>query len=146
MEDANLKVCELAYRRVDIADVVSACVCAMRKAGGIGFGRYVISAPPPMERSADLLRRLDVNAEEVMKRAVPGVEEVFEGRGWKFLRRMDRVYDSGKAVRELGWLPEYTFEKTVGRLERGEEWRSALALRVGKRGYHPMSTGVYTIK
>jgi hypothetical protein len=33
---ANLKVLELAYRRVDVADVVAACVCAMEKAGIAG--------------------------------------------------------------------------------------------------------------
>jgi hypothetical protein len=47
-------------------------------------------------------------------------------------------------VRELGWRPEWTFEKAVERIARGEEWRSPLTLRVGKLGYHAVSTGVYT--
>jgi hypothetical protein len=54
------------------------------------------------------------------------------------------VYDSSKAVKELGWNPNYTFGKTVERLVRGEQWKSDLTARVGKKGYHAVSTGVYT--
>lgn len=146
LDDDNLKVCELAYRRVDIADVVSACVCAMRRAGAIGFGKYIISAPPPVARGEEVLRMLDRDAGLVMRRAVPGVEEVFGERGWGFLGRVDRVYDSAKAVRELFWEPEWTFERVVERLRRGEGWRSELTEKVGRKGYHAVSTGVYTVR
>lgn len=54
---------------------------------------------------------------------------------WKWLERIDRVYDGGRAVEELGWNPEYTFERTVEMVEGGREWRSEVALTVGKRGY-----------
>merc|ERR1712070_326812 len=40
-EDDNLKVLELLYRRVDIHDVVSPHVCAMRKAKEIGWAKYI---------------------------------------------------------------------------------------------------------
>ncbi|KAK4452850.1 NAD dependent epimerase/dehydratase family protein [Podospora aff. communis PSN243] len=147
MEDANLKVCELAYRRVDIEDVVRACVCALRKAKEVRFGKYIISAPPPVvEKTEEVLRGLDEDAARVVKGAVPAAEAVFAERGWRFLERMDRVYDSSKAVRELGWQPEYTFEKVVKRLAGGKDWRSELTARVGKRGYHASSTGVYTVR
>src|SRR3954452_18562812 len=43
-EDANLKVNELLYRRVDIQDAVDAHLLALERAPEIGFGRYVISA------------------------------------------------------------------------------------------------------
>lgn len=151
----NLKVLELAYRRVDIADVVSACVCALRKGadaaegkeGGVSWGKYVVSGPTPFRREDGVLRELNGgDAEGVLRAAVPGVGEVFEGKGWSFLGRVDRVYDSGKAVRELGWEPEYTFEKAVARVARGEYWGSELALRVGKLGYHAVPTGVYTTR
>ncbi|KAK1671737.1 hypothetical protein BDP55DRAFT_675289 [Colletotrichum godetiae] len=157
-DDANLKVCELAYRRVDIADVVSAVVCGMERAEGIGFGKYIISAPPPFVTTATtldeneaaaaarstLLRRLDSDAGAVLAEVVPGCKAVFEKLGWRFLDRLDRVYDSSKAVRELGWRPQWTMEKVVERLARGEDWRSELTHEVGKKGYHAVSTGVYT--
>jgi nucleoside-diphosphate-sugar epimerase len=146
VDDANLKVCELAYRRVDIADVVSACVCAMRRAGAVGFGTYIISAPPPVERGEEVLRMLDRDAGAVMRQAVPGVEQAFGERGWGFLGRVDRVYDSAKAVKELFWEPQWTFERVVERLRRGEGWRSELTERVGRKGYHAVSTGVYTVR
>lgn len=146
LDNDNLKVCELAYRRVDIADVVSACVCAMRRAGAVGFGKYIISAPPPVEKGEEVLRMLDSDAGTVMRQAVPGVGEVFGERGWGFLGRVDRVYDSAKAVRKLFWEPEWTFERVVARLGRGEGWRSELTEKVGRKGYHAVSTGVYTVR
>ncbi|KAK4240314.1 hypothetical protein C8A03DRAFT_31540 [Achaetomium macrosporum] len=148
MDGENLKVLELAYRRVDIADVVSACVCAMEKAGKgeVGWGKYIISAPTPFKRDQETLKGLDKDAAEVFKKAVPGCGEVFERRGWKFLGRLDRVYDSTRAVEELGWRPDYTFEKAVEKVGRGEEWRSPLTFRVGKLGYHAVPTGVYTTR
>ncbi|EXF81798.1 hypothetical protein CFIO01_04846 [Colletotrichum fioriniae PJ7] len=51
-----------------------------------------------------------------------------------------------KAVRELGWRPQWTMEKVVERLARGEDWRSELTHAVGKKGYHAVSTGVYTTR
>lgn len=144
MGDENLKVLELAYRRCDIEDIVGAAVCAMRNAGEVRWGKYIISAPPPFGKDADVLEALERCPGEVFERVCPGVEAVLRSRGWKHLERIDRVYDSSKAVRELGWEPKYTFEKTVQRLANGEEWRSELTAKVGKKGYHAVATGVYT--
>ncbi|CCF41870.1 NAD dependent epimerase/dehydratase [Colletotrichum higginsianum] len=137
----------------------------MDRAADVGFGKYIISAPPPFSQPAihdddddddddddrdgkvvktQLLRRLDEDAGAALREAVPGCAAVFEKLGWGFLGRLDRVYDSSKAVRELGWKPEWTFEKVVERLARGEDWRSELTHRVGKKGYHAVPTGVYT--
>lgn len=146
----NLKVLELASRRVDLADAVGACVCAMDKAGRgegeVGWGTYIVSGPTPFEREDGVLRGLDEDAGRVFEAVCPGVGEVFERKGWRFLRRVDRVYDSGRAVRELGWKPVYTFQRAVEMVGKGEEWRSELSLRVGRLGYHAVSTGVYTTR
>ncbi|KAL1853133.1 hypothetical protein VTK73DRAFT_9084 [Phialemonium thermophilum] len=146
MTDENLKVCELAYRRVDIADVVESCVRAMERARDVGWAKYVISAPPLFTRDEKTLRQLDKNPAEAFRDALPDCEAVFAKKGWRFLSRIDRVYDSSKAARELDWRPQYTFERAIRKLAAGEEWRSALAIRVGRRGYHPVSTGVYTVR
>ncbi|KAK8148273.1 hypothetical protein G3M48_010558 [Beauveria asiatica] len=145
-DDANLKVLELAYRRVDLEDVVSACVCGMARARALGWARYVVSAPPPFasSRDAETLAALDRDPASVLRALVPGVDAVFQARGWAYLSRIDRVYDSSKAVRELGWRPKYTFAETVAMLAEGREWRSELTVKVGKRGYHAENTGVYT--
>jgi nucleoside-diphosphate-sugar epimerase len=144
LADENLKVLELCYRRVDVADVVSACACAMRRAKDIGWGRYIVSAPSPFRNDAATLKELDGDAAAAVVRAVPECRDVFEQRGWGFLGRIDRVYDSGRAVRDLGWEPQHTFASSIGKLQRGEEWRSQLTFKVGKRGYHAVSTGIYT--
>ncbi|KAE8162929.1 hypothetical protein BDV40DRAFT_264274 [Aspergillus tamarii] len=144
MSDENLKVLELAYRRCDIEDIVSASVCAMRKAKNIRWGKYIISAPPPFNHDIHTLNTLSQSPAEVITKIFPDVDFLFKEKGWKHLSRIDRVYDSSKAVNELGWNPTYTFGLTVDRLVRGEQWRSDLSARVGKKGYHPVSTGVYT--
>lgn len=145
MGEDNLKVLELTYRRCDIHDVVSACRSAMDAAKEIGWGKYIISAPPPFRRDDETLTALNAGrSADVLERVAPGVGDVFRARGWKFLPCIDRVYDSSRAVAELGWMPEYTFERTVERVKKGEEWRSPLARQVGRKGYHAVSTGVYT--
>jgi nucleoside-diphosphate-sugar epimerase len=147
LADDNLKALELAYRRCDLADVAAACRAAMLRAAGpdiAGWARFVISAPPPFARDEATLRLLNRDPQAAFEAAVPGVSAVFARRGWGFLRRLDRVYDSADAVRRLGWEPQYTFARTVERVAAGQEWRSDLALRVGKKGYHAVSTGVYT--
>ncbi|KAG5928336.1 hypothetical protein E4U42_000833 [Claviceps africana] len=144
MSDENLKVLELAYRRCDIEDVVSATVCAMANAKHIGWSKYIISAPPPFSPDDETLAALDRNPEAAFTRSVPMAGSVFADRGWSHLSRVDRVYDSRKAVRELGWRPRFTFETALARLQRGEPWRSALVEKIGMKGYHAVSTGVYT--
>ena len=144
MADENLKVLELAYRRCDLHDIVSASVCAMGRAKDILWGKYIISAPPPFNNDIQTLNALNRNPAEVLRKEFPELDIVFEEKGWKHLARIDRVYDSSRAVKDLGWNPKYTFEKTVQRLVRGEQWKSDLTATVGMKGYHAVSTGVYT--
>jgi nucleoside-diphosphate-sugar epimerase len=143
-EDDNLKVCELLYRRVDVADVVSAHVCAMREAKRIGWGKYIISAPPPFTRSDALLRSLDSDAASAITQARPLHTKILLDRGWKLPTRLDRVYDSSKAIAELKWEPKYTFERALELVKERKDWKSPLTEQMGKRGYHATPTGVYT--
>jgi nucleoside-diphosphate-sugar epimerase len=143
-EDDNLKVCELLYRRVDVADVVSAHVCAMREAERIGWAKYIISAPPPFTKSDALLRALDLDAAEAITEVRPLHAKMLLDRGWKLPTRLDRVYDSSKAVAELKWEPKYTFERALELVSEGKDWKSPLTGKMGKRGYHATPTGVYT--
>ncbi|CAI7673293.1 unnamed protein product [Penicillium viridicatum] len=126
------KVLELAYRRCDLDDIVSASVCAMGRAKDILWGKYIISAPPPFNNDIQTLNALNRNPAEVLRKEFPELDIVFEEKGWKHLARIDRVYDSSWAVKDLGWNPKYTFEKTVQRLVRGEQWKSDLTV---KRNY-----------
>ena len=59
---------------------------------------------------------------------------------------LDRVYDNGLAVRELGFSPRYDFRSALDRLAAGEDPRSELARQVGAKGYHAEPTDVYTTR
>ncbi|MDA0183032.1 NAD(P)-dependent oxidoreductase [Solirubrobacter phytolaccae] len=142
--DANLKVNELLYRRVDIEDVVSAHRCALDRADAIGFGRYIISATTPFV--PDDLAALHADAPPVVARHVPSYEAVYEQLGWRMFDAIERVYVNAAARTDLGWTPRYDFASAVARLSAGEEWRSELTLAVGAKGYHAESTGVYTVR
>ncbi|KAI8587724.1 hypothetical protein BDZ88DRAFT_232198 [Geranomyces variabilis] len=132
-KDDNLKVNELTYRRVDISDVVDAHICALEKARDVGWGTYIISAPTPFSRDAKTLQLLDGDASSVLRAHLPAFEETFAKRGWSFLSRLDRVYDSTKAVCELGWKPRYTFEAALAAIDEGKDWRSDLAVKVSEK-------------
>ncbi|MGH2712886.1 MAG: NAD-dependent epimerase/dehydratase family protein [Thermoleophilaceae bacterium] len=142
--DANVKVNELLYRRVDLEDVVSAHRLALERAAGIGFGRYVISATTPFTRGD--LAELRTDAPAVVRRLFPDQEEIYSRRGWTMFPGIDRVYDNARARTELGWSPRYDFRHALDLVAAGEEPRSRLAAEVGAKGYHTVPTGVYTVR
>jgi UDP-glucose 4-epimerase len=141
-DDLNLKVNELLYRRVELADVVTAHQRALERAQAIGFGRYIVSATTPF-RPADLAD-LRSNAPSVVRRLFPDYEEVYGRLGWTMLPSIDRVYFNLRARDDLGWRPQYDFKRALRCLQAGEDPRSQLALAIGKKGYHDRPTGVYT--
>jgi UDP-glucose 4-epimerase len=143
-DDLNVKVNELLYRRVDIEDVVSAHRLALDRAPAIGFGRYVISATTPFTR-ADLTEVRD-DLPAILKRLVPEYEQVYAKRGWRMFPSLDRVYVNELARKQLGWSPRYDFGYAVGLLAAGDDPRSPLARSIGPKGYHAVSTGVYTAR
>jgi UDP-glucose 4-epimerase len=142
--DANVKVNELLYRRGDIEDMVSAHRRALQRAPEIGFGRYIVTATTPFTR-ADLAE-LRTDAPAVVRRLFPDYEEIYAELGWSMFPSIDRVYDNTRAREELGWSPRWDFRYALDRLAAGEEPRSELAVTVGMKGYHAVSTGVYTVR
>jgi UDP-glucose 4-epimerase len=132
--DGNIKANEFLYRRVDIADVVSAHLLALEKAPAIGFGRYIISATTPFTRG-DLLD-LRVDAPSVVKRTFPDYEVEYARRGWKMFPGIERVYVNERARNDLGWRPKYDFGSVLESLRGGADPRSLLARAVGSKGYH----------
>ncbi len=133
--DDNLKLNEYLHRRVDVADIVTACRLAAARARELGFGRFIISAPPPF--LPEDLPRLRGALPDVLRVRVPGWEEVYRERGWRMHDGVDRVYSPAAAQEALGWRPEHTFAALLERLRRGEELRSPLARAVGSKPYHP---------
>ena len=137
-DDANLKVNELLYRRVDLEDVVSAHLRALERAPDIGFGRYIVSATTPF--TPDDLQELRTDAPAVVHRRFPDAERIYEQRGWRMFPGIERVYVNAKAREELGWEPRHDFRAALAR----DDHRSDLARAVGAKGYHAEPTGPYT--
>jgi len=130
----NLQVCELLYRRVDIADAVDAHLLAVEQAREIGFDRFIISATTPFHH--DDLASLRNNLAAVLDRRESGWREVFGARGWRMLDEIERVYSNTHARDRLGWTPAYDFARALADLAAGRDHRSPLARVVGAKGYH----------
>jgi nucleoside-diphosphate-sugar epimerase len=142
--DANIKANEFLYRRADIQDVVDAHLLALDRAPTIGFGRYIVSATTPFT-PADLAG-LRADAPTVVRRLFPDQEAEYARRGWRMFGHIDRVYVNERARADLGWAPVYDFRYVLDLLKAGKDARSPLARAVGAKGYHPVSTGPYTVR
>ncbi|MBC8093987.1 MAG: NAD(P)-dependent oxidoreductase [Pseudonocardia sp.] len=142
--DANLKVNELLYRRVDIADVVDAHRLAIERAPELGFGRYVVSATTPFT-PADLAV-LPTDAPASVRRRYPDLDDVYARLGWRMFPGIERVYVNARARRDLGWEPRYDFRHALDAVAAGADHRSPLAVAVGAKGYHAESQGPYTVR
>lgn len=66
--------------------------------------------------------------------------------GWKMFPTIERVYVNARARRELGWSPRYDFGHALDHLVAGKDPRSPRAVAVGAKGYHAVTTGVYTTR
>ena len=132
--DDNTKANEFLYRRVDLEDVVTAHLLAVERASEIGFGRYIISATTPF--SQQHLACLRSDAPDVLRELYPDYEDEYRQRGWSMFPGIDRVYVNQAARKDLGWNPKYDFARVLACLREKREWRSPLALTVGKKGYH----------
>jgi UDP-glucose 4-epimerase len=142
--DANVKANEYLYRRADIQDVAEAHLLAMARAPAIGFGRYIVSATTPFT-TADLAG-LGEDAPAVVRRLFPDYAAEYQRRGWRMFGQIDRVYVNARARADLGWVPRYDFRRVLDLLKAGEDPRSPLAQAIGAKGYHPVSTGPYTVR
>jgi UDP-glucose 4-epimerase len=130
----NAQANELLYRRLDIADAVSAHLLAVERGPELGFGRYIVSATTPFEPRH--LAALARDAAGLVRELYPDCAQLFAARGWRLFPEIDRVYVNDRARRELGWHPEFDFAHVLSSLRKGEDFRSTLAREVGSKGYH----------
>jgi UDP-glucose 4-epimerase len=130
----NAQANELLYRRLDIADAVSAHLLAVERAPKIGFARYIASATSPFGQRH--LAALVRDAASAVRELYPDCEELYAARGWRLFPEIDRVYVNDRARRELGWRPEFDFAHVLNCLRSDCDFRSALAREIGSKGYH----------
>lgn len=62
--------------------------------------------------------------------------------------QIKRVYVNERALKELGWSPKYDFQHVLDCIKNETDFRSELALVIGKKGYHNVrfESGPYPVK
>lgn len=113
----NMKANELLNRRLTVEDAAAGHLAALERSEEIGFGTYILSAPTPFAREdvAELKR----DAPAVVARLYPEAGDLYARGGWSLPATIDRVYDAGKAERELGFRCRTDFAAVLAALRAG---------------------------
>src|SRR3954466_6551673 len=113
---ANTKANEFLFRRLTVKDAASAHIAALDRAPQIGFDTFIISALTPF--SPEDCEQLMEYAPLVVHRYFPRYREIYARRGWTMFDYIDRVYDSNKAMRRLGFVCQTDFGDILIQLDR----------------------------
>lgn len=113
----NLKANEFLNRRLTVEDAADAHVAALEKAPKLGFGTFIVSAPPPFSRED--CGALTRDAAAVVERYFPEAPALYAAAGWTLPTRIDRVYDSAAAQAELGFRCRTDFAAILAALAEG---------------------------
>ena len=112
--DPNTKANELLFRRATVEDVADSHIVALAKAPELGFDTFIIAARTPFSR--DDCAALIVDAPAVVRRYYPHYPAIYTRRGWTMFDSIDRVYDSSKAARRLGFVCRTAFGEMLSAL------------------------------
>ena len=110
----NTKANELLFRRLSVEDAAESHVVAIAKAPELGFDTFIISARTPFHRGD--CKQLIIDAPSVVERYFPDYPRLYASVGWTMFQSIDRVYDSGKASRILGFDCKYGFKEMLDEL------------------------------
>jgi nucleoside-diphosphate-sugar epimerase len=115
----NIKANEFLNRRLTVEDCAEAHLAALDKAPAIGFGTFIVSAPPPFAE-ADAEALID-DAPAVVTRHFPQAAELYARAGWQLPSHIDRVYDPSLAERILGFRARTDFAAVLRAIEQGSQ-------------------------
>jgi len=113
--EENTKANELLFRRATVADIAEAHRVALDKAPALGFDTFIICARTPF--SPDDCEALITDAPAVVRRYHPDYPEIYAKLGWTMFESIDRVYDSSKAARVLGFTCRTRFGERLRELK-----------------------------
>jgi UDP-glucose 4-epimerase len=113
---ANTKANEFLFRRLTVEDCAAAHVVALDRAPQIGFDAFIVSALTPF--GPDDCEQLMEYAPLVVHRYFPRYREIYARRGWTMFDYIDRVYDSTRAMRRLGFVCKTDFGDILAQLDR----------------------------
>jgi UDP-glucose 4-epimerase len=112
----NTKANEFLFRRLTVHDAASAHIVALDRAPQLGFDTFIISALTPF--SPDDCEQLMEYAPLVVHHYFPRYREIYARRGWTMFDYIDRVYDSNKAMRRMGFVCQTDFGDILTQLDR----------------------------
>ena len=115
----NLKANEFLNRRLTVEDCAAAHIAALDAAERVGWGVYVVSAPPPFTR-ADA-PRLKHDAAGLIAERFPEAPALYAARGWVLPQSIGRVYDPSAIERDLGFRCATDFTAVLAALREGRE-------------------------
>lgn len=104
------------HRGVDARDVATAHQRALAHDSPLPFRRWIISGSTPF--LPEDVEALAADAAAVIRTRAPALAECFERRGWRLPTVIDRVYDSCRAMAELGWAPCHGPTEVLAQLDR----------------------------
>lgn len=113
----NTRANESLFRRIDRMDAAESHVVALARAPALGQGTFIVSARTPFVESD--CEELLACAPAVVARYFPRDPELYARRGWTMFGAIDRVYDSARAERVLGFTPRVGFADKLAELESG---------------------------
>jgi UDP-glucose 4-epimerase len=97
-----------------VEDAAESHVVAIAKAPELGFDTFIISARTPFHRGD--CKQLIIDAPSVVERYFPDYPRLYARVGWTMFQSIDRVYDSGKSSRILGFDCKYGFREMLDEL------------------------------
>lgn len=113
----NLKANEFLNRRLTVEDCAAAHIAALDAAPRVGWGLYVVSAPPPFT-PADAAR-LKTDAAALIAERFPDAPALYAARGWELPQSIGRVYDPAAIERDLGFRCATDFAAVLAALREG---------------------------
>jgi len=119
----NARANEFLFRRLTVEDAAEAHLAALVRAREIGFDTFIISALTPFH--PDDCEQLMTYAPLVVHHYFPRYREIYGRRGWSMFDWIDRVYDSNKAVRRLGFACRTGFGHILAQLDREDAGKEA---------------------
>lgn len=113
----NLKANEFLNRRLTVEDAARAHLVALDRAPDLGFGTFILSAPPPFAREE--AAELKADAPTVIARHFPDAAELYARQGWVLPRSIGRVYDPSLAEEKMDFRCETDFATILSALREG---------------------------
>lgn len=113
----NLKANEFLNRRLTVEDAAEAHIVALEKATQLGFGTFIVSAPPPFD--PEDCEELARDPAAVVERCFPEAPALYADAGWTLPTRIDRVYDPSRAEAALGFRCRTDFAAILAALAGG---------------------------